>query len=77
MVPVALLPGWAQPLSKGVFLSWSGGLLRDALEPGTVADVWPRLGMILFLGAAALTAGCLLTGRMVARARSLGTMTYA
>ena len=77
MVPVALLPGWAQPLSRGVFLSWSGGLLREALEPGPVAHVWLRLAMILFLGAVALTAGCLLTGRMVARARSIGTMTYA
>lgn len=77
MVPIALLPGWVQPLSRGVFLSWGGGLLRDALKPGTVADVGPRLALVLLLGAIAFTAGCLLTNRMVARARSIGTMTYA
>lgn len=77
MVPIALLPTWVQPLSRGVFLSWSGGLLRDALQPAPVADLWFRFGMVLLLGATALTIGCLLTGRMVARARSVGTMTYA
>jgi len=77
MVPVALLPGWVQPLSRGIFLSWSGGLLRDALAPGPVTHLAPRLGVILLLGGIALAAGFLLTGRMVARARSIGTMTYA
>lgn len=77
MVPVALLPAWAQPMSQAVFLSWSGGLLRDALAPQPVADVLPRLAVVLGLGALALIAGWTLTGRMVARARSLGTMTYA
>jgi len=77
MVPVALLPGWLQPLSRGVFLSWSGGLLRDALSPGPVSGVAARIAMVLALGALALAAGWLLTGRMVARSRSLGTMAYA
>ena len=77
MVPVALLPAWVQPLSNAVFLSWSGGLLRDALSPGPVSGVLPRLGAVLALGALALAGGWALTGWMVARARSLGTMTYA
>lgn len=77
MVPVALLPHWAQPMSRGVFLSWSGGLLRDALAPGPVEHVLPRMGAVVGLGAVALALGWVLTGWMVARARSLGTMTYA
>ena len=77
MVPIALLPGWIQPFSRGVFLFWSGDLLRDTLTPGPVADVLPRLGMVLALGVVALGVGWTLTGLMVARARSLGTMTYA
>ena len=77
MVPVALLPEWVQPMSNAVFLSWSGGLLRDALSSDPISDVLFRLVIVLALGALALVVGWALTGRMVARARSLGTMTYA
>lgn len=77
MVPVALLPAWLQPMSDAIFLSWSGGLLRDALSAEPVASVLPRLAVVLGLGALALAAGWAITGRMVARSRSVGTMTYA
>ena len=31
-VPIAILPGWIQPLSKGIFMSWSADLLRASLK---------------------------------------------
>jgi ABC-2 type transport system permease protein len=57
LIPVSLLPGWMQPLSKGVFLSWSSQLLRASLDPRPVPPPYGDLGMIFLLGCAALGAG--------------------
>jgi ABC-2 type transport system permease protein len=77
LVPVSLLPGWLEPLSRVVFLSWSADLLRDSLTSGTVPDVALRLTAVLGLGAAGLLAGVLLLRRVLTRVRTLGTLTYA
>jgi ABC-2 type transport system permease protein len=77
MVPVALLPGWVEPISKVVFLSWSADLLRDALRPEDVERLLPRLGVVLGLGVAGYLLGVVLLRRAVDRLRRTGTMGYA
>lgn len=77
MVPVALLPGWLEPLSRVVFLYWSADLLRDALTPAAVDGLLSRLGIVLGLGAAGYLLGLLLLRRAVDRLRTTGTMGYA
>lgn len=74
LVPVSYLPGWLQPLSRLVFLSWSADLLRDSLRVGTPANVPLRLGVVALLGAAASAAGWLLLNRMIASLRREGTL---
>lgn len=77
MVPVALLPEPLRPVSRAVFLSWATDLLRDCLQPAAVANVLPRLGAVLGLGAAGYAAGFLLLTWVVNRARATGRAGYA
>jgi ABC-2 type transport system permease protein len=76
MVPVAL-PGWVEPLSRVVFLSWSADLLRDALTTAPVANLVARLGVILVLGAVGFVLGLVLLRRAVDRLRRTGTIGLA
>jgi ABC-2 type transport system permease protein len=57
LIPVALLPGWMQPFSKVIFLSWSAAALRASLAPGPVHDFLLDLAMIGVLGGIALASG--------------------
>jgi ABC-2 type transport system permease protein len=77
MVPIALLPGWFEPISRVVFLSWSSDLLRDALSPAPVPDLLPRLGIVFALGASAYLLGLALVRRSLDRLRRTGTLGYA
>jgi len=77
LVPVALLPGWLQPLTRVVFVSWSADLLRDSLSAAPIADPTLRLAAVLGLGATGLGAGIFLLRRVLVRVRALGTLTYA
>lgn len=77
LVPVALLPGWLQPLTRVVFLSWSADLLRDSLSAAPISEPALRLATVLGLGAAGLGAGIFLLRRVLVRVRALGTLTYA
>jgi ABC-2 type transport system permease protein len=77
LVPIALLPGWLQPASKLVFLSWAADLLRDCMRPPDVADVPFRLAMILLLGGCGFAVGAVTISRVVRRLRRLGTVSYA
>jgi ABC-2 type transport system permease protein len=77
LVPVALLPGWLQPLSRVVYLSWASDLLRDSLATGPVGDVPGRLAAVLGLGLAGGLLGALLLGRVVDRVRRTGTASFA
>ncbi|GGM89359.1 hypothetical protein GCM10011609_27760 [Lentzea pudingi] len=77
VVPIALLPGWLQPVSKIVFLSWASDLLRDCLAPTPPRDVLFRLTMILVLGAVAFAIGHLLTKKILRRVRQTGSAGYA
>lgn len=77
MVPVTMLPGWVEPLSRVVFLSWSADLLRDALSPEAIDRLLPRLGVVLGLGVAGYLLGVVLLRRAIDRLRRTGTMGYA
>jgi ABC-2 type transport system permease protein len=74
LVPVALLPGFVQPVSRLVFLSWSADLLRASLSAAPVADVGFRLAMIVLLGAAGFAVAADLMRRVVQRVRNTGEL---
>ncbi len=74
LVPVALLPGWLQPVSKVVFLSWSADLLRASLAVESVPDAAFRIGMILLLAAASFAVAAGLLRRVLWRVRHSGEL---
>lgn len=73
-VPIAVLPGWIQPVTRGVFMSWSADLLRSSLHTATIHDEWGRLGMVLLLGAAGLTLGRGVLFYVLRRMRATGEL---
>jgi ABC-2 type transport system permease protein len=76
LVPVSFLPGWLQPISKVVFLSWSSDLLRDSLGPAPLQQVPLRLGAIVALGGAGFLLGRYLIERLLRHVRGLGTLSH-
>ncbi|MFD8705140.1 ABC transporter permease [Kitasatospora sp. NPDC059648] len=77
LVPVSMLPGPVQPLSRLVFLSWSSGLLRDCFAPAAVSAPAARLAAIAVLGLAGYLAAGLLMRRVLRRVHALGTLDLA
>lgn len=77
LVPVDLLPGWVQPLSRLVYLSWASDLLRATLRAEPVPHALASVAVVLALGAAGLALGWWMLGRIVDRVRATGTVTYA
>jgi ABC-2 type transport system permease protein len=76
LVPVTLLPGWLQPLSRVVFLFWSARLLRASLAPAPVPGALTDLAMVAVLGCAALVLGVALLNRILRRVRGTGELTF-
>jgi ABC-2 type transport system permease protein len=74
LVPVALLPGWLQPFSKVIFLSWSARSLRDSLAAAPVHGAALNLTMIFVLGCAALGVATVLLGRILRHVRETGEL---
>lgn len=77
LVPVSALPEWLQPVSRLVFLTWSGGLLRDSLAAPAVPDPAGRLLAALALGLVGFGAGAWLMRNVLVRVRATGTMGLA
>jgi ABC-2 type transport system permease protein len=77
VVPVATLPGWARPLARLVFLSWSADLLRDSLKPAPVDALALRLGVIVLLGAVGGFAGRSAIEAVLGRLRRTGSLAHA
>jgi len=77
VVPVALLPGWLQPVSRVIFLSWTADLLRDCLRVESPADAVPRLAVIVGLGVLAFAAGLTMSRAILRRIRQNGSVGYA
>jgi ABC-2 type transport system permease protein len=76
LVPVSLLPGWLQPVSRLVFLSWATDLLRDSLGSAPVRDTAMRLAILGALAAAGYAAGFWLLTRLVDRVRATGAVGF-
>lgn len=75
IVPVSLLPDWVQPLSKLVYVSWSGDLLRESLAPVSVEGGAVRVIILMLLGVVWYWAGAELLERAVLRLRRHGSAT--
>ncbi len=75
--PIAILPGWMQPLSSAIFMSWSADLLRASLKPPAVGDFWSRFSMILFLGTSSFLVGRALLSLVLRRMRATGELATA
>ena len=73
-VPVAVLPGWIHPISSGIFMSWSADLLRASLKAPPIDDFWPRLAMVVLLGAASFVLGRIVLFHVLRRMRTTGEL---
>jgi ABC-2 type transport system permease protein len=73
-VPIAILPGWIQPVSSAIFLSWSADLLRASMKSAPIADFWGRLGMVLLLGAISFVIGRTVLAVVLRRMRVTGEL---
>jgi ABC-2 type transport system permease protein len=76
-VPVAILPGWIQPVSSAIFMSWSADLLRASLRPPAIDDFWQRLGTVVLLGAISFVIGRAVLFYVLRRMRVKGELATA
>ena len=76
-VPVAILPGWIQPVSSGVFMSWSADLPRASLKPPPIDDLWQRIGTVVLLGAISFVIGRAILFHVMRRMRAKGELAAA
>ena len=76
-VPIAILPGWIQPVSKAVFMSWSADLLRAALKPAPIDNFWGRLAMVVILGLLSFAVGRAVLAHVLYRMRTKGELSTA
>jgi ABC-2 type transport system permease protein len=76
-VPIAILPGWIQPVSSAIFMSWSADLLRASLKPAPIDDFWGRLGMVVLLGLVSFAIGRAVLALVLRRMRVTGELATA
>jgi ABC-2 type transport system permease protein len=74
LVPVALLPGWLQPITNVVFLSWSSRLLRASLDASAAQNAGFDLAMLFALGLAAAIAASAIMTRILRRMGQTGEL---
>jgi len=74
LVPVAYLPGWAQPLARVDYFYWAAELLRASLRPERPHDVALGLTCIAALGVTSGLVGAWLLGRAFDHLRREGTL---
>lgn len=74
MVPVSVLPGWVQPITRIIFLSWGSDLLRAALRSEPVSDASGKLLALAVTALAVAAIGQAMLGSVLRRARVAGTM---
>ncbi len=76
LVPVAMLPGWVQPLSWLVFLSWASDLFRDTLTAAPIEAPLLRLAVVAALGAVGFAVGHWMLRRILAKVRESGSLAH-
>jgi ABC-2 type transport system permease protein len=74
LVPIALLPGWLQPATNIVFLSWSSRLLRGSLSAEPIHGAAFDLAMIALLALVALGLATGFMSRILRNARRSGEL---
>jgi ABC-2 type transport system permease protein len=74
LVPVALLPGWLQPVTDIVFMSWSARLLRGSLATGSIDGIGVDFAMLALLASAALVLASAVMSRILHTARRTGEL---
>jgi ABC-2 type transport system permease protein len=74
LVPVAFLPGWLQPVTDVVFLSWSSRLLRASIAAGPSNNTGFDLVMLLALGVIAAVLAWALMIRILRKVRETGEL---
>ena len=77
LVPVSMLPGWVQPLTRLVFLSWASDLFRDTLTDAPLNAPLLRLTVVVALGAAGFALGHRMLQRILSKVRDTGTLAHA
>jgi ABC-2 type transport system permease protein len=77
LVPVTLLPGWLELLSRGVFLSWGSDLVRASLVSEPVEGLAVRLAIIVALGLVGFAIGKWLLRVVLRRVREDGSLGFA
>lgn len=76
IVPVALLPGWVQPLSRMVFLSWAANLLRASFTAEPVPHLAESFGAVVALGLGTLASSVMMIRWVLRQVRATGEMDY-
>jgi ABC-2 type transport system permease protein len=76
-VPVALLPGWAQPLGRLVFLSWGSDAIRQTISEPSLDGISGRLAAVVVLGGLTLYGGSRLVRSILFRVRVSGEIGVA
>lgn len=74
-VPLALLPAWARPLGRLVFLSWGSDLVRDGITEPTVDGVPGRMAALAALSFAGFVVAHRLIRVVMRRVRVTGEIT--
>jgi ABC-2 type transport system permease protein len=77
LVPATFLPGWLQPVSSAIFLSWSADLLRASLKEPGIDDFWVRLAVVVALGTLSFAVGRAALFYILRRMRSNGELATA
>lgn len=72
LIPVAVLPGWVEPLSWALAPTWGMHALRDAAAGG--GSPLAAIGMCVLLSGVYAVAGSLLLGRFLGSARRHATL---
>lgn len=72
--PIAILPGWIQPLSSAIFMSWSADLLRASLKPAAIEHFGSRIGMVILLGSISFAVGRAILSIVMRRMRVTGEL---
>jgi ABC-2 type transport system permease protein len=74
LVPVALLPGWVEPISWVLAPTWGVNAIREAASGGTP---WPDIGLCVLVGAGYTALGIVSLDRMLRRAREKAALSLA
>ncbi len=77
LVPVTFLPDWLEPISRVIFLYWSGELIRASLVEAPPQDVAAQLVALTALGFAGAALGVILLGKILDRLRADGSAGFA